>query len=227
MYHIAILLQRLIYVGFYLFLKVFLRLEIKGQEHLNSVRGPVILAMNHTSELDPFVVLLALPFFSSLFPVHAVAYQFDEYTKPSFGLRRFLYQKEFFKLLGAIPIESGHHSYEFALHKHIELLKKGQTVGIFPEGKVTQDGKIGPARGGLGYLSYSTKAVIIPIGIKTLFNINISDFIMRKRKLTIVIGVPLSPQDIIDIKNDRLTQDDFRAASQKVLSVIDNMISSF
>lgn len=226
MYYIPVFLQKVIYVLFYPFLKIFLRLEIKGRNHLTSLRGPVIFAMNHTSEFDPFVVLLALPLYSPLFPIHAVAYPFDEYTKPSFGLRRFVYRKIFLKLLGAIPLEPGHHSYEYSLSKHTELLNKGKTIGIFPEGKVTQTGEIGSARGGLGYLSYSTKAVIVPIAINTMFNISGFDFITRKRKLTIIIGAPVLPKDIINVENNELTPDDFRAASQKVLSVIDDMMGS-
>ena len=41
--------------------KLFVTLDVRGLEHLESVRGPVIFAANHQSHLDTPMILQALP----------------------------------------------------------------------------------------------------------------------------------------------------------------------
>jgi 1-acyl-sn-glycerol-3-phosphate acyltransferase len=77
-----------------------------------------------------------------------------------------------------------------------------------------------PARGGLGYLVYSTGATVVPVTIDTFFNISLIDFLLRRKKVTITVGKPIMPDEIISpvIKNPSVL--DFQSGAQKVLNNI-------
>lgn len=225
-YFLPILLQKIIYIIFFPLYKFFLKIEIRGRKNIEDLHGPIILAPNHTSELDATAIPLALPFFSKLFPIYSVIYPLDKYNAEDFGWRGYIYGTRFLTWLGGYPIYSGYKSYATSLDNHVKLLKKGRTVCIFPEGKCTLDGKINPARGGLGYMVYTTGATVVPIAIDTFFNMSLRDFFTRQRKVVIKIGKPIKARKTISNKVDAhdLTVDDYHNASQIVLDKIKEML---
>src|ERR1035437_6979055 len=168
-YYSPIILQKIGYAIFFLLYKFFVRIEICGRENLPGLSGPIILASNHASELDPPAMALALPFFSKLFPIYFVANPTEKYK--TCGWRSYIYGGCFFNMLGAYPIFSGSKDYATSLTSHVALLRQYRTVCIFPEGKRSPDGNIGTARGGLGYLVHTTGATVVPIAINTFFHI--------------------------------------------------------
>jgi 1-acyl-sn-glycerol-3-phosphate acyltransferase len=104
----------------------------------------------------------------------------------------------------------------------IFLLRKKQTICIFPEGKRTRDGRMNPARGGLGYLVHTTGATVVPIAIDTFVNMSMRDFFTFQRKIILTVGAPMYPNDIITIQNPTVT--DYQDASQKVLDRIEALM---
>src|SRR6185369_10086479 len=96
-YYTPVLLQKIGYIVFFILYKVFLRIEIKGREHLKSIHGPIIIASNHTSELDPTVLPLVLSFFSAFYPLYFVANPVEKYK--TFGWRSYIYGGKFFNML--------------------------------------------------------------------------------------------------------------------------------
>ncbi|MCX6701696.1 MAG: lysophospholipid acyltransferase family protein [Candidatus Zambryskibacteria bacterium] len=221
-YYIPLILQNLFFVTFFPLYKFFLKLEIKGQENLKDIKRPIILAPNHTSELDPTIIPLIFSPLSFLLPIYSVIYPIEKYKTPDFKWRRYIYGKLFFNILGGYSSYSGSKDYSKSLKDHIFILKQGKTVSIFPEGQMTLDGKIGKPRGGLGYLVYTTEAVIVPIAVDTLFNLKFKEFILRQRKVVITVLSPIYKKDIIDLTNP--TAEDFRAVSQKVLDRIQEIM---
>jgi len=183
------ILQKIGYVVFFVLYKIFMRVEIKGLGNLETETGPFIFAFNHTHELDSTAIPLALPFWSRHFPLFFVSAPKERYK--TFGWRSFLYGGKFFNALGAYAVLSGQQNYAYALQTHEELLKKGYSVGIFPEGKRTPDGHIGPARGGLGYLIDVSGVPVVPVAISGFLGISYMDFFLGKRKLVITIGKPM------------------------------------
>jgi 1-acyl-sn-glycerol-3-phosphate acyltransferase len=196
-----------------------LRLEIIGTENLKEIKGPIIIAPNHTSELDPTVIPLIFPFLSLKLPIYSVIYPIEKYKTKDWKWKRFIYGKLFFNLLGGYSTYSGHKDYEISLENHIGLLKLGRTVCIFPEGKCTTDGNLGRARGGLGFLAARTNSVIIPLVINTFYGITIRDLLFRRRKVVLTVLPPIYPGSLnVNINSSPI---EFKNIGQMVLDQID------
>ncbi|MBJ7257393.1 MAG: 1-acyl-sn-glycerol-3-phosphate acyltransferase [Akkermansiaceae bacterium] len=123
-------------------------LKIVGTENL--VReGPVLVASNHQSFLDP--------------PLIGNLYQ----TEMVFLARKTLFVG-FFKWLytrwNAIPVDQDRPDMA-SLKTIIRKLKEGHRVCVFPEGERTQDGSIGNAAPGIGLIAVKSGAVIQPVRI--------------------------------------------------------------
>ena len=213
-YFVPLVLQKIGSYIFFIFYKIFLRLEIVGREKFKNLKGPVILSANHTSELDVTALPLVLPFFSPLQPVYFVMQ--PKRRMQNFGWRNYLYGSGFLTLLGGCDIHSGYRNYAISLHKHTKLLRQGRTVCIFPEGKRTHDGSFSPAHGGLGYLAYASRATIVPIAIDTFYNLSWREFLTRKRKVTLKVGDPISPSNIMQLDRAPAVED-FKHAAQSLL----------
>ncbi|MFA7216867.1 MAG: lysophospholipid acyltransferase family protein [Candidatus Paceibacterota bacterium] len=214
-------IQKIGYSLFFVLHKIFVGIEIEGKENLNGLTRPVILAANHTSELDPTAIPLVLPFFSNLFPLYFVTNPTEKYK--TFGWRSYIYGGKFFECLGGYPVYSGNRDYAVSLEDHKLLLDLGRTVCIFPEGKRTEDGKLNLARGGLGYLIYATNAIVVPISINTFYNISFRYYLTRKKKVIIKVGIPMLKSQLFNTDNPNV--EDFRGASQKVLDKIGEVMN--
>lgn len=223
-YYLPIFLQKVAWIVFSILYYPFLHLEIEGKENLKNLKGPIILAPNHTGEMDVTVVPLVFPFFSNFYPIYFLTNQREKYKQSKFGWRRYVYGGLFFDVLGGSPVYSGYKDYSIALKNQIYLLQKGYTVSLFPEGKMTVDGNIGNARGGLGYLVHTTGATVVPIAINSFYGMTFKDFITRKRKIVVTVCKPMTKNEIITAENPAV--EDFRAGSKKVLDRIDLVIHS-
>lgn len=215
-YYTPIFLQKVGYVTFFLLHKLFVGIEIKGKENLQNPKGPIIFAPNHTSELDVTAIPLVLPFFSALYPIYFVSNPTEKFN--NFGWRSYIYGGVFFNILGGYSIHSGHKNYAISLEDHVNLLKIGKTVVIFPESMRTPDGKLKPARGGLGYMVYTTGAIVVPISINTFFNMSWKEYFFRRRKVAITVLSPLYLDELITTSDP--SAEDFRRAGQIVLDKI-------
>lgn len=219
-YILPILLQKIGTALSWFVLKFFVHVEVRGREHLAHVHGPLILAANHTSELDVAAFSLAMPFFSRLLPLYYVANPAEKFK--TFGWRSYFYGGAFFNMLGAYPIISGRHNYGISLQNHIYLVRKGRTVCIFPEGGRTKDGNLRPARGGVGYFSYITSTPVVPIAINTFFGLSWKDFLLRRRKVVITVGVPMRFDEVVPEKNPNVN--DFKRGAQRVVDRIGELM---
>lgn len=215
-----LILQKAIWHATRVVLFFFCRFEVRGLEnlqdiiklrsYLNNKRG-VIFAANHSSELDAIVVPAALPFFSVLLPVFYVSRPREFYQTS--GWRQFFYGGFFFKLWGAHAAVSGSKNYERSLAPHIKILEHGGSVLIFPEGRKTRDGNIQKeAHGGVTYLAHRTECPVVPVRIFGDFNMSLSDFFLRRRRIVVVFGAPL-----VSTQNGST---DYKKGAEKVLSAI-------
>src|SRR5690242_6980739 len=105
-YFTPIFLQKLGYIVFYPLHKFFVKLEISGQENLQNLDKPIIIAANHTSELDTTAIHLIFPFLSKFYPIYYITNTTEKYK--TFGWRSYVYGEAFFNLFGGYAVHSGH-----------------------------------------------------------------------------------------------------------------------
>jgi 1-acyl-sn-glycerol-3-phosphate acyltransferase len=123
-------------------------LKIVGQENLIT-EGPVLVASNHQSFLDP-------PLIGNLYKTEMVYLA----RKTLFvGLGKWLYPR-----WNAIPVDQDRPDMG-SLKTIIRKLKDGHRVLVFPEGERTLDGSIGNAAPGIGLVAIKSAAVIQPVRI--------------------------------------------------------------
>ena len=114
------------------FFHLYYRMRRIGREHIPA-KGPVIVAANHRSFLDPFVIATM-----ARRPMHYVA-------KKELFRRR--WQAWILSALGAFPVDRGASDAEM-IETAKEILAQGEIVLIFPEGTRIRPGSLGqPKRG--------------------------------------------------------------------------------
>lgn len=166
------LLARALLVPFF---KVYLRLQGIGGEELPR-SGPLLLAANHRSFLDPFVIGALMRR-----PVYYVA-------KRELFERR--WQAWLLRSLGAFPIDRGR-SDEEAMATAKSILLRGDCVLIFPEGTRVRRGPLGAPRRGVGRLALETGAPVIPVAVIGTNEVR-RGWRVRPRKVRVRFGRTLS-----------------------------------
>lgn len=187
-----LILQNSVWIPTRLFLLFFAKFEVRGFENIKNLSGPIIFAGNHANELDPILLPAALPFLSKLLPIFYVAKKREFYRKK--GPLALIYGGAFFKLWGAYPVREGLKNYALSLNIHLEMLRQKKCLLVFPEGKITPDGNIQPAHGGVAFLSRETNSPIVPVLIEGNYKLTMKDFFSFKRQLKVTFGRPLEPK---------------------------------
>jgi 1-acyl-sn-glycerol-3-phosphate acyltransferase len=123
-------------------------MRIIGRENLIT-EGPVLIASNHQSFLDP-------PLIGNLYNTEMV---FLARKTLFVGYFKWLYPR-----LNAIPVDQDRPDMT-SLKTIIRKLKEGNRVLVFPEGARTIDGQIGEAAPGIGLIAVKSGAVIQPVRI--------------------------------------------------------------
>jgi 1-acyl-sn-glycerol-3-phosphate acyltransferase len=131
-------------------LLLWFRLGRFGREHVPR-EGGVILAANHKSFLDPFVIACCVRR-----PVYFVA------KRELFGKR---WQGWLLNALGAFPVRRGE-SDEESIETAKAIVNRGDVVVIFPEGtRIRKPDELGNARRGTGRIVLETGAPVVPIAL--------------------------------------------------------------
>lgn len=142
-YHAVRLLSRPAFAAWF-------RLSREGLAGLPG-EGPLILAANHVSYLDPAVV-------GSTFP-RAVRFLIHEAVWSKSG------QTWFYRAMRSIPVAREGAIARTALRQAMTALSAGQVVGIFPEGGRVDPGTTDAALVGVALLARRTGVPVVPVGI--------------------------------------------------------------
>ena len=134
-------------IALFLF-KTFLRLEVTGRENLPKPGEKAIIAPNHVSLIDA-------PLMHAILPSHA-AFAIDT------GMARTWWVRPFLKLVKAHPIDP---TKPLGTRHLINAVKDGQSLVIFPEGRLTVTGGLMKVYDGTAMIADKADAPVIPVRI--------------------------------------------------------------
>jgi 1-acyl-sn-glycerol-3-phosphate acyltransferase len=165
------------------FFKLYHRLSIEAHTPF-PLEPPFVLIANHTSHFDALLVAAALPYSlcDRVFPVAAGDVFFNTPAMSMFAAT----------MLNALPMwrkNCGAHALD-DLKKR--LLEEPCGLILFPEGKRSRDGLLGPFKPGLGMLTAGTTVPVVPCHLSGAFEAFPPDARWpRPRKIRLQIGQPM------------------------------------
>lgn len=177
--------------------RIVFRLRVKGEDEIPR-HGPVILIANHKSYLDPVVLGVSLKR-----QIYFVAKK-ELFKIPLFG--------QLITALGAFPVDRNSLDRK-AFGKSLELLQKGQVVGIFPEGTRVRKGEIGEVKPGAYLIAKLSGAPVCLACIRGVFPLIIKkgalpclSRVVIKFKFLGIIEKDISREDFLNHIRKELTQ---------------------
>src|SRR5579862_310522 len=130
-----------------------LQWTIEGEQNIPT-SGPVVLASNHISYLDPLTLAWVADRRGRHVRYLAKAELFD---KPALGpLLRAAHQ---------IPVRRGRADAADALAAAVDTLRRGECLGVFPEGTISEDLEPMVAKSGTARLTREARVAITPVGL--------------------------------------------------------------
>jgi 1-acyl-sn-glycerol-3-phosphate acyltransferase len=147
-----------------------IRVVIEGQENIPLGESCIFLS-NHVSNLDPPILLPAIPGMCSVFLKKSLM------KIPLVGIAM--------RMAKYVPVSRGHSRAEAEQSVAIaaDALRSGMHIFIFPEGTRSSDGNLLPFKKGAFFLAADTNAPMVPIVIKGTAQM------MRKGSMKIFPGV--------------------------------------
>ena len=177
--------------------------RVHGQENLRGLNQPVLFMANHITFLDPAVILSCLPFhYRSQVATAMIGETLRDfrYQRPGGhwlsrfgGYLKYVLVTCLFNVF-PLPRESGfRRSFDYAG----EAMDRGYSVLVFPEGKLTQNGKLNPFQSGVGLLAIGLHAPVVPVKIEGLFELKrrrstqVSWPLVWPGKISVTFGKPI------------------------------------
>jgi long-chain acyl-CoA synthetase len=173
--------------------------RVRGRENLKNAAGPVLVIANHTAFFDPAYVLEALP--GRLRRKLAVAMDgelLESMRNPPAGTAFFraLMDRAAYWLVVSIynvfplPLRAGFRkSFAFAG----DLVDRGWSVLVFPEGTLTRDGSLSPFRAGVGLLATRLNVPVVPVRLSGIFELKAAGKRRaRPGQIKVAVGSPIS-----------------------------------
>ncbi len=147
--------------------------KVIGKERLKHLSGGYVLCANHISFLDPVYII----------------YTLGRKQRIRFMAKQELFNNKLlawvFRHVGAFPVSRGAGAGS-GLKTAESILSDGQTLGIFPEGTRSKDGKLGKAKAGAAMLVTAFDTYVLPVSL-ICKNQQVRPF----RKMTLVFGEPM------------------------------------
>lgn len=167
---------------FRIFAKVYFRLEVKGSENIPG-DSSFVIACNHSSMLDFPILFSSLPlsrsqnviapaaqdyFYSNLFKRMVVELSFNTFAFERFG------------------------NYMKGLKICSEIIKRGRSIILFPEGTRSENGELLPFKPGIGSLASALDVAVVPTYINGIYDaLPKGAFFPRPLKVTVLFGEPV------------------------------------
>ena len=142
----------------WIYIRILYRVEVHGIEKHVPDEGPALLVCNHVSYMDALLLSSAVPR-----PIRFVMY-YRIFNTPG--------ARWAFKAANAIPIAGRSEDPELmerAFAQVDEALAGGELVCIFPEGRLTPDGEIGPFKPGMERILAARPVPVVPMAIRGMW----------------------------------------------------------
>ncbi len=179
--------------------------DISGTENLPK-KAPFLIVANHQGNLDAY--LLAIPFLK----------------KYRNKLRYVALAEAFHDWRAIFVIPFGSIKQNSAVEKALKALKKGNIIGIFPEGGRTYTGKIQKIEhSGAAVIAVLGKVPVVPVGIKGSFEVwpRQKAFPRFKKIVELRIGKPISVKRYY---NKKLTRAQYLRLTKQFMKEVEKLM---
>jgi len=179
----------------------YFRVTVEGLEHVPE-HGAAVVAGNHLSFIDSFVLALTLP--RPLFYLGKSDYWESART-------RWLVAGA-----GVVPVyRDGGDRGEASLRAGVDLLRRGQLLGIYPEGTRSPDGRLYRGKTGPVRMALEAGVPIVPFGIIGSDRAMPQDRrVIRRAPITLRFGPPIDLSRYADRRTDPLV---LRSATDELM----------
>ncbi len=128
----------------------------EGLEHIPA-QGAAIVASNHLSFSDSLFMPLVVP--------RRVTFLAKSDYFTGSGLKGWL-TRVFFRGVGQVPIDrAGGKASEAAIRAGLKVLRRGDLLGIYPEGTRSPDGRLYRGKTGVARMALEAKVPVIPVAM--------------------------------------------------------------
>jgi long-chain acyl-CoA synthetase len=178
--------------------RIFAAVDVRGLDHLDRVPGPVIFAANHQSHFDTPVILDALPsrWRYRIAPAMAKEFFKAHFYPEQFGRKAYLQNSANYYLaslfFNAFPLPQRESGTRQTLRYIGELISRGYSILIYPEGRRTQQGEIGRFQPGVAMIAARLGVPVVPVRLEGLDRILHQSWKFPKRgRARVTFGAPI------------------------------------
>jgi 1-acyl-sn-glycerol-3-phosphate acyltransferase len=166
-----------------------------GRENVPT-SGPVIFASNHVSFIDSVILPAVLDRRLSFLA------KSDYFTGR--GLKGWA-TKTFFNAIGQLPIDrSGGKASEASLRTGLQVLARGEQLGIYPEGTRSPDGRLYRGRTGVARMILEGRVIVVPVAMVGTREVQqIGQPFPKIKRVGVVFGKPLDFSRFHGLESDR------------------------
>jgi long-chain acyl-CoA synthetase len=161
--------------------RAYFRLRVVGVENLERAKRPYVLAVNHVSMGDAFLVAAALP----------SGVRRDVFYLGYAGHLQGWLRGLFARAVDVVPVDTGRR-LTHALQLGVAGLRLGRILMIFPEGERSVDGRLRPFKQGPALLIRHARAAAVPVAIVGAHELWGRDRrVPRRGTVTVAFGDPV------------------------------------
>ena len=206
------MLYRLLHAIIPPLLRLIWRPRVTGRERVPRTGG-VIIASNHLSFVDSVVIPSTSPR-----PVRFLA-KSDYFTGT--GLKGAA-MRLWFEGLGMLPVDRDDAQAALSsLDTALEVLRRGEAFGIYPEGTRSRDGLLYRGRTGVAHLALTAGVPVVPVGLKGTEQLQpVGSILPRLVRVEVAFGEPIQVAGRFDNmalgKARRLLTDEIMAAIREL-----------